>query len=145
MLFRSLFEEVYLICSIQSINRFINHIPNGCGIYAYYQDSSGRYFFKKYRSAEISKQIDSKTQLSCLTINQLKINFKKALGNNKSDLIDQIILRYSPKTINSTFKNSIKDRYCKQWNFLSTYHDSILEIDYQWFFKNLIDPDIIYR
>ena len=89
-----------------------------------------------------------------LPLNQLMLMRKSELCHyfsldpsfqKRSDMIEAIIQSYSPATINHTFKDILKYRFEKQWSFLKQNHDNILEIDYQWFFKNQIEPSHIYK
>ena len=65
--------------------------------------------------------------------------------HKRSDMIETIFQTYSPDMINEIFKTIIKHRFKKQWLFLKQNHDDILEIDYQWFYKNQIEPSRIYK
>ena len=58
--------------------------------------------------------------------------------------MDLITKKHSSIEINQIFKKILKKRYSTRWEFLKSHHQDIYEIDYQWFFKNQIDPQIIY-
>ena len=60
------------------------------------------------------------------------------------DSINEILNKYTVSKINKVFKQNFKNKYKKNWEFLSSNHEEILEIDYQWFFKNNITPSVIY-
>lgn len=52
---------------------------------------------------------------------------------------------YNDEFINRIFKQILKKRFEPQWTFLKKNHEYIYEIDYQWFYKNQIDPSRIYK
>ena len=88
--------------------------------------------------------LNSKNQLELLTKKELEnIANKKSLS--RSSLIEYIISKYGANEINIIFKKILKAKYSNQWNFLQSRQDDIYEIDYQWFFKNNLDPNIIYK
>lgn len=140
-----LFEKVYVICSKKNIENIIKLIPNQCGIYSYYITKSGRYIFKKEKEAVFSPYIDSKSQLSLFT----KTEFNKFFDNkdltDREAIINNILVNYNYDFINKAFKENFKEKYKKNWNFLLSNYSNILEIDYQWFFKNNVDPNLIYK
>ncbi|MBS6500668.1 MAG: sce7726 family protein [Clostridium sp.] len=144
--YSEVFEEIYVICSKINMNNIINVIPNYCGIYTYTISKNGKYNFKKERKAFCSNNINSFNQLKLLSNKELNIKFKKYNSeDSKNSLIFKIVNNYSKSYINSVFKNILKDRYVNQWTFLKENHSIIYEIDYQWFFKNNISPNIIYQ
>lgn len=140
-----LFEKVYVICSKKNIENIIKLIPNQCGIYSYYITKSGRYIFKKEKEAVFSPYIDPKSQLSLFT----KTEFNKFFDNkdltDREAIINNILVNYNYDFINKAFKENFKEKYKKNWNFLLSNYSNILEIDYQWFFKNNVDPNLIYK
>lgn len=60
-------------------------------------------------------------------------------------MITRIAIKYAKTTINKKFKEALKMRYKKRWEFLLTYKESIYEIDYQWFYNNPISPKLVYN
>ncbi|PFB14129.1 sce7726 family protein [Bacillus cereus] len=138
------FEKVYLICSVHNLKSMINHVPNECGIYTYYVTRTGKYVFKKVRSAAKSKYISAFSQLSVLTKRDLKIFFDCPILETKEAMISLIIDNKTKKEINKTFKLCLKNKFHHKWSFLVENSSDILEIDYQWFFKNTLSPKIVY-
>lgn len=140
-----IFEKVFVICSSKNINNIIKLIPDECGIYSYHITKTGKYIFNKERDALFSSQINSKNQLLLFTKTELNnfFNIKSLL--NKNDMINHILANYDKEYINKAFKENFKTKYKKNWEFLSNNYSNILEIDYQWFFKNNIDPKLIYK
>lgn len=140
-----IFEKVFVICSTKNINNIIKLIPDECGIYSYHITKTGKYIFNKERDALFSSQINSKNQLLLFTKTELNnfFNIKNLLIKN--DMINHILANYDKEYINKGFKENFKTKYKKNWEFLSNNYSNILEIDYQWFFKNNIDPKLIYK
>lgn len=142
----SIFEFVYVICSSKKEHEIMEYIPNECGIYTYRINRRGNYQFELVKKASLSTHINSQKQLSLLRKNEFKNYFNISIENySKLDSINQILHSYDSTTINNQFKIILKNRYLKQWNFLKDHKEQILEIDYQWFFKNPIAPPLIYN
>lgn len=125
------FEKVFVICSENKVADIEHIIPKCVGIYTYKLTRYGNYSFSKKRDAHISTSIDCNKQLTMLTLQEKKI-FK-------------IDATSSTEIINKNFKTALKYRYSNKWNFLNEHKEEIYDIDYQWFFKNLIEPNIIYN
>lgn len=139
-----LFEKVYIICSKKRAETIEKYLPNECGIYSYRVTKKGKYIFNEIKVAKYSNMLNSKNQLELLTKKELEnIANKKSLS--RSSLIEYIISKYGANEINIIFKKVLKAKYSNQWNFLQSRQDDIYEIDYQWFFKNNLDPNIIYK
>jgi len=138
------FEKVYLICSTNNFDIMLPYIPEECGIYTYSITKTGNYVFKRKRTAIKSTHISPIAQLSIFTKRELKVYFDCPIYEDKEDMINLIIKQKSDKEINKMFKDYLKNKYHKKWEFLVENKDDILEIDYQWFFKNMIDPEIVY-
>lgn len=138
------FEKVYLICSVRNHDSMLPYIPDECGIYTYYITKTGRYVFKKKRNAVVSNSISSAAQLSVLTKKDLNTFFDCPNLDNKEEMIDFITGTKTKQEINKTFKFALKAKYIDKWNFLVENRENILEIDYQWFFRNLLSPEIVY-
>ena len=142
--YMSLFEKVYVICSEKRCTLIEKNIPNECGIYSYKITKNGKYIFKEYKKAKKSKIINERQQLKLLTKKELEQIVERKLLT-KDELINYILKNKTKKQINLIFKNCLKSKYKNQWNFLESKQNNIYEIDYQWFFKNNLDPKIIYK
>lgn len=141
------FEKVFLICSSESVSHTLDILPEYCGIYIYNITKTGNVSFKLYRKANLSPNVNSSKQLSILTKKEL-LNISKAqnkLSLTKEELLLDILNNNSFKQINLLFKTILKNRYKKNWTFIKNNHEEILEIDYQWFFKNCVAPSLIYN
>lgn len=143
--YMSLFEKVYVICSEKRCNIIEKVIPYECGIYSYKITKNGKYIFKKYKKAKKSKIINEKQQLELLTKKELEFIVNKNDLQTRDELVDYILKIKTRNQINLIFKNYLKAKYKNQWTFLESEQNSIYEIDYQWFFKNNLDPKIIYK
>lgn len=140
------FDEVYLICSASNVNNVCTLLPKECGIYTYTQNKRGNYKFQLFRNAVVNTKINSIDQLELLQKKELLCNFK--IDNSlhtRSEIVNYILNNYTSELINRKFKESLKFRFKKQWNFLKENYSDICEIDYQWFYKNQIDPSRIYK
>ncbi|UUV27094.1 MULTISPECIES: sce7726 family protein [Lysinibacillus] len=138
------FEKVYIICSINNVDNMINYTPKECGIYTYRITRNGRYIFKKTRTAQKSNNISSSAQLSILTKRELSTYFTCPYLENKDDMIERILNTVDNEEINKNFKICLKNKFQSKWEYLVEHSSDILEIDYQWFFKNNITPEIVY-
>lgn len=143
--YMSLFEKVYVICSEKRCNSIEKVIPYECGIYSYKITKNGKYIFKKYKKAKKSKIINEKQQLELLTKKELEFIVNKNGLQTRDELVNYILKIRTRNQINLIFKNYLKAKYKNQWTFLESKQNSIYEIDYQWFFKNNLDPKIIYK
>lgn len=144
--YSEIFDEVYVICSKNNIKNIYSLIPDYCGLYSYDILNNSYYKFTKEKKTIPIKNLNNFKQLNLLTKKELKNYFKKiSYIENKELMIKEILLIYSSKYINSTFKKILKNRYRNKWEFLRSNSDKIYEIDYQWFFKNNINPEIIYQ
>ena len=138
------FEKVFVICSENKLQEIELQTPSKCGIYVYSISSRGNYKFQIYRRATISKRFNNRKQLNILRKKEIEKNFSVPQSSSKEDLIVSVLKKYSSVEINKLFKRIVKNRYQNQWEFLKNNKSQIFEIDYQWFFKNTINPALIY-
>jgi hypothetical protein len=139
-----IFEKVYVICSLNKLPDIEKETIPICGIYTYSISKNGNYKFNLYRQALTSKNLNPEKQLNILRKQEITKNFTDAPFTNREDTTSLILQKYTITKINEIFKEAIKSRYQNQWDFLRNNKTQILEIDYQWFFKNTINPDLIY-
>lgn len=141
-----IFEEVYIICSESNISNITSVIPQTCGVYSYKQTKSGKYIFKLYRAAQKNMRLDTTKQLQILRKTEFYDFFKiNVTISKKKDLVEVTKHMYDDDFINHTFKLILKKRFETQWTFLKQNYENIYEIDYQWFYKNQIEPSRIYK
>ena len=138
------FEKVYLICSEKNVHIYKSYIPDECGIYSYRLTKKGTYIFKRVKTACVSKLLSPRDQLDVFSKKDLNLFFNCPLLNQKIDMINLIVNTYSKNDINKKFKNHLKLKFSDRWEFLKENHNDILEIDYQWFYKNMISPKFVY-
>lgn len=141
-----IFDEVYVICSEHNIANVINIIPPRCGIYSYSINRIGNYKFNLFRKATFNNVKDPIKQLAIIRKNELSQHFMASKNlKTRTEITNFILNKFSQESINDIFKNTLKQRFEPQWSFLKQNHNDILEIDYQWFYKNKITPQTIYK
>lgn len=141
-----IFEKVFIICSEKNIEKILELIPEKCGLYSYKQNRQKNYKFTLVRDASFENDINPLNQLNLIRKKEFFSYF--SINNsfqNRSDIIDYIFHTYSSDVINTSFKTILKQRFEKQWMFLKNNQAKIFEIDYQWFYKNQVDPSLIYK
>ena len=143
--YKKIFDKIYVICPIRKINHIKKYIPVDTGIYSYKITKTGRYIYKIERPAIFNSSINSIDQLKILRKNELDNLIPGPSYMSRNDMIDYLVTNKSHDEINDLFKQVLKLRYKKQWIFLKNNHKNILEIDYQWFYKNTVNPDLIYN
>lgn len=126
----NVFEEVYVICSEDKHNSILEVLPECVGVYTYRINRLGNYVFTKAKDASKEHNLCHLKQLELIS----KIDKVRYSIDENSN----------PDTINSIFKHTLKEKYSRQWDFLISNKDNIYDIDYQWFFRNQIEPNIIY-
>lgn len=138
------FEMVYIVCSEKNLSKARNILPEECGIYTYNVSSRGNYTFKKFKKSIHSNRINSTKQIGVLRKREILQHFSCSQSSSRLEIDSSVLKNHSSKDINETFKLIIKNRYKIQWEFLAANKNNILEIDYQWFFKNTVSPELIY-
>lgn len=93
---------------------------------------------RTYRKAGISIQLEPTFQLNQLSKKEIQRTF------GCSDRTG-VLKKYSKKDINAGFKEILKRRYSKRWNFIVQHSNRILPIDIQYFFSSNISPKLIYK
>lgn len=139
-----IFEKVYLICPEKKLYLYEKLLPDNCGIYTYRLSKTGKYFFKLKKNAQESIEINPKLQLFTFSKRELRNQFLCPDFQDKEQMILWVQSKYPNKMINFFFKKNTKEKYQNNWEFLRKNQQNILEIDYQWFFKNQILPHIVY-
>lgn len=142
--YMKIFDKCFVICPRNKVESIKEYIPNETGIYSYRITKNGKYLYRQEQDSATNTKYDSYEQLSVLRKSELEQLTSSIHFSTKEEIIESIIYSYSPEKINTIFKNSLKNRYKSQWEFLRSNHDDILEIDYQWFFKNSVKPELIY-
>lgn len=143
-----IFDEVYVICSNTNYNEISSMVPEQCGIFTYVHTKRGAYHFDLTKKASINLKINPRKQLELLKSKELLTCFnlpeiQKAVS--RTAMIEYILKKHSPACINDAFKTILKKRYQDRWFFLRENYKKINEIDYQWFYKNQIAPEKVYK
>lgn len=139
-----IFEKIFIICSEKKLPAVEKCVGSMFGIYTYSITNKGLFKFKLYRDAVLSEFINAEKQLGIVRKQELLKNFSYRGSPPRNDIITEILNHYTQPQINRIFKQILKSRYHEQWQFLQKHCSDILEIDYQWFYKNTIEPQLIY-
>lgn len=141
------FEKVYIVTCDKHLHKVVDSVPQKCGIIKY-RNYQGKYVFHYYRKAIKNLDIDKYAQINNLSskdlmwiLRKLKV---KEFSNKKADRQKILLERYDAKTINYMFKQAIKNKYKRKWDFLYKRFNDIYPIDIQSLFKIPVDPEIIY-
>lgn len=132
--YSELFEYNYVVIHENHLKNATQIIPSNYGIV---NVSNGK--FEIVKEAKRNKNIMPSKQIALLTKKEIENAFNISKQN-----INKILVKYDMKEINEAFKETLKKRYIKKWEFLVSNKEAILPIDYQFFFRNNILPEIIY-
>ncbi len=143
--YSTVFERVYLICSESKFEQLLVNIPVECGLYSYRKTSSGRYKFTKQKVAKYSPNLSARSQLPIFTKKELSYFFGVKGNLDRSEMHNIILNKFTKNQINASFKLCLKQKYNSEWGFLTENRTHIQDIDYQWFFKYNINPELVYK
>lgn len=138
------FDYVYVVTSDKRWKSLPDFVPETCGIYSYHQKRDGRYAFSLRRKPQLIRSHDGRKQLEAIPKRDIVSAFKLQNGVKKDEAIELILEKCSDSEINRAFKDYLKGRYSRKWDFFKSVHSQIFEIDYEWFFRNNLEPSIIY-
>ena len=139
------FETVYVVTSEVRWKELPEYVPEACGIYSYRQRSDGSYTFCARRRATKSAKLDSEKQLSVIPKQQLCSLFRMdGKGISKQELVHECLEGYGSDDINLRFKRYLKRRYGGCWDRFRQLQPEIFEIDYQWFYRHGLSPQLVY-
>lgn len=127
------FEFNYLVIDKIHLDSALLIIPENIGLWVYEKNK-----YHQIRPSCLSNKIDSEFQLGLLTKKEMNTYF----NYDQSNLV---IKNYNKEKINKIFKLILKARYSKKWNFLVDNQSKIFPIDFQFFFKQNIDPSLVYK
>lgn len=141
--YQAAFDFVYIVMPEKSIKLVYDSLPDEVGVYTY-KKWGNSLCFKLAKRASKSPQNDPVIQLSAFS--QSEINRAKKSISDISKLLKTVSVGCAPSSqnIDKLFKSTLRNRYCHNWEFLLSYKDEILSIDYSWFFQNMTDPKEIY-
>lgn len=138
------FDYVYIITSDTRWRALPDYVPETCGIYSYHQKRDGRYAFTLRQHSQLNRSHDSEKQLSIMPKRDLVIESGFGANLSKEALAAQCLTAFDSRTINAMFKSYLKRRYGNRWEYFKSVRPQIFEIDYEWFFRNNLNPSIIY-
>lgn len=127
------FEYNYIVLDETHLEKAKTILPKNYGILLF----DGK-IKRTYQKAGISKQLNAASQLQQLTKKEIQQFFRCSNA-------PEVLVNYKKSAINTAFKEILKKRYSKRWNFIVQNSKSILPIDIQYFFNANIPPQIIYR
>lgn len=141
------FDYLNVIVPIDRVEQVKELLANNIGIISYYQNRLNNIKFKIERSATINTNKDPYAQLSSLTKRDLLklIDKSNEYSINTEDIINQLLENKTVKEIDTIYREYMKQKYYDKWNFLHENINDIYLLDYQWFFKNNIDTEIVYK
>jgi hypothetical protein len=138
------FEYVSVIISEGRWQTLPDFVPDYCGIYSYHQRKDGQYSFRLRRAPVKQSMFDSRKQLSIMPKSVLTRKMGAACTMPVSEIVNRCLAAHSKDEVNRFFKCYLKRRYEKRWEFLKEHNSDIYEIDYEWFFRNNLNPNVIY-
>lgn len=138
------FDYVYVITSDARWQSLPDYVPQECGIYSYHQKRDGRYAFTLRQHSVLNHNLDSEKQLAIMPKRDLLTATGFDAHMTKEHIVATCLLNYDGHTINNMFKGYLKARYGKRWGYFKSVHSEIFEIDYEWFYRNNLNPSLIY-
>lgn len=140
------FETVYVVTSEKRWRELPDYVPDACGIYSYSQDEKdGSYHFKAQRKAIKSSNLDSEKQLMVMPKRALCETFGvDGKGMSKPAIVQKCLAENSQGKLNRLFKAYLKQRYGAYWEHFCKVKPQIFGIDYEWFYRNRLEPGIVY-
>lgn len=133
--YSSVFEYNTVILDKRHLAQALKDLPNEFGIMLI--EKRG---LKHFRRAIKNTNICSRCQLEMFTANELRTFFGPTNGNVKF-----ILNTHTASQINTIFKQALKRRYKSRWDFVRANHETILPIDFQFFFSTKESPSLLYQ
>lgn len=145
--YETVFDYINVIIPIQYIEPVRELLPVNVGIITYKQNRLGNVSFEILREPTQNLNTNPVIQLNQLSKKEiLKYLRNKELSElPKQKLIEVVKETKTSEYINKMYKIIIKQRYKQKWTFLCRNKDEIYFLDYQWFFKNNLPADIVYK
>lgn len=129
----SAFEYNFVVVDNKHVARSKKILPPSFGIISFINNRK-----KIHHPVTRNNRIDPRSQLELLTKKEFTSAFKDCISR------DQVVKKYTDTEINAAFKNTLKLRYAKRWNFLLENQAEIFPVDIQFFFNSNISPKLIY-
>jgi hypothetical protein len=128
------FEYNYVIVDEKHLKKIQELLPDNYGIWQCQGLKK-----KIIKEAKLNNELDPYLQLNLFNKRDLTSYFK---GFEDSKL--SIIQNFSSEHINLCMKKMLKERFSSKWDFIKFHKNDILPIDYEFFFRNNISPNLIY-
>jgi len=133
--YEKVFDENHIVIDEKHYTKALELIPDHYGIIVLHGHQ-----LTIDKKADVNVNLVPEMQLSLFSKKELNQAFKIP-----AITADEILINYEPHEINSIFKEMLKKRYAKRWQFLVDNRDRIYATDYQFFFQHNINPAIIYK
>jgi hypothetical protein len=146
--YSQVFEYIHVVCHPDHYHKVANMTPEYCGIITYNTEKDDLPFsFRRKRVA--NPYVNPIVQIASLTAKELgKIlkdeGFEQHHPIERENKEELILSKISSKKINHHFKETVKRRFQKRWEFICKNVDKIEPIDLQPFFKSTADPYWVY-
>lgn len=145
--YSAVFEYIHVVCHPDHYQKVLTKVPEYCGIITYNTTKADFPFIfrrKRLKCPEISSQ----AQLSALTSKELERILKteviSGMDLERKGREEQILSNLNGTKINHHFKEAVKSRFRKRWQFVCEHIEHIEPIDIQPFFKSTADPYWVY-
>ena len=132
--YEKVFDENHIVIDEKHYSKAVKLIPDHYGIIVLH---GHQLTIEKGASPNI--KLNPEMQLNLFSKKELAQTFKLP-----GITTEEILINYEPGEINMIFKEMLKKRYTKRWQFLIDNRNDIYPIDYQFFFQHNIQPAIIY-
>ncbi len=134
--YQKIFNHLYVVLDENHYSKIINHVNDNVGLILFCKSKTKNPLETlrkpKLNEPEIIARLNFMTKLERVKF------FNESCFNS-------IIQQFKKSDIDKVFHQILCHRYQEKSNFLISVRDRIQKIDYQYFFKNNIDPSIIYR
>lgn len=145
--YSEVFEYIHVVCHPDHYYKVLSKVPEYCGVITYNSLREGFPFYFK-RKRLLNPDIDANAQLSTLTTKELDRIIKtegfKEIPSDRKIKESLLVEKVSSQKINHHFKETIKKRFFRRWNFVCANIDSIEPIDLQSFYNSTADPYWVY-
>ena len=136
--YQKIFDRVYVVAGSEKQAMSVGKLlPESCGIMFCGDDSS----LTELRFAETSSiaQLDQSMQLHSMYDAERRFAFNGMSGE------DEILSSYTEIAIWEQLNLALANRYRKKWYFLINNISKIYPADYQYLFRNNVNPDQLYQ
>lgn len=132
--YQKVFDYNYIVIDEKHYDKAMKLIPERYGVMVLHGNT-----LSEDRSATRNEILNPILQLSLFTKKELTTVFK--IPNTTAQEIDA---NFEPEEVAVRFKDMLKKRYTRRWEFLKINESNICPIDYQYFFQHNIEPKVIY-